>query len=138
MGIGETLLRALAKLVMREAGDQANKVCRNLQLYADLEDGIEVATHAVGKIHLERVRQISSEEEARIPNEEEDKNEVTREESLMVETEGTEEETAEILEEALGMEAEEEGKGEEGGDGTIRTLRAIEFLTQEAESSRTT
>ena len=32
VGIGEALRRALAKLVMREAGDQAKKVCGNLQL----------------------------------------------------------------------------------------------------------
>ena len=36
------------------------------------------------------------------------------------------------------MEVEEEVEGEEGGDGTIRSLVAIEFLTQEAELSETT
>ena len=65
----------------------------------------------MGKRQLERVRQISSEEEARIPYEEEDEDEVAREEMLMVETEGTEEEAAEILEEALGMEDAEEDEG---------------------------
>ena len=49
-----------------------------------------------------------------------------------------EEEASEILEEALGMEVEEVGEGEEGGDGTPRELGDIEFLTQEAEPSRTT
>ena len=47
-------------------------------------------------------------------------------------------EAAEILEEALGMEVEEEGKGEEGGYGTIRAPVAIELLTQEAHPSRKT
>ena len=48
VGIGETLCRALAKLVMRAAGDQSKTAYGNLQLCADLEDGIEEATHAVG------------------------------------------------------------------------------------------
>ena len=48
VGIGETLLRALAKLVMRSAGDQAKAACGNLQLCAGLEVGIEGATHDVG------------------------------------------------------------------------------------------
>ena len=39
-----------------------------------------------------------------------------------METEGTEEEAAEIIEEALVMEFDKEGKGEEGGDGTLRAL----------------
>ena len=56
----------------------------------------------------------------------------------MVDTEGIEEEAAEILDEALGMEAEEEGEVEEGGDGTLKVLEAIEFLTQDAEPSETT
>ena len=44
VGIGETLRRALAKLVMRAAGDQAKTACGNLQLCAGLEAGIEGAT----------------------------------------------------------------------------------------------
>ena len=48
MGIGETLRRALAKLVMRAAGEQAKTACGNLQLCAGLEAGIEGATHTVG------------------------------------------------------------------------------------------
>ena len=48
VGIGETLCQALAKLVMRVAGDQANTACGNIQLCAGLEAGIEGATHAVG------------------------------------------------------------------------------------------
>ena len=47
MGIGETLRWALAKLVMRAAGDQAKTACDNLQLCAVLEAGIEGATHAM-------------------------------------------------------------------------------------------
>ena len=54
--IGETLRQALAKLVMRAAGDQAKTVCGNLQLCAGLEAGIEGATHAVGQRRVERVR----------------------------------------------------------------------------------
>ena len=56
MGIGETLRRALAKLVMRAAGDQAKSVCGNLQLCAGLEAGIEGATHSVRQRRLEQVR----------------------------------------------------------------------------------
>ena len=41
VGIGETLRRALAKLVMRAAGDQAKTACGNLQLCAGLEAGVE-------------------------------------------------------------------------------------------------
>ena len=45
VGIGEMLRWALAKLVMRAVGDQANTACGNLQLCAGLEAGIEGATH---------------------------------------------------------------------------------------------
>ena len=48
VGIGETLCRSLAKLVMRAAGDQAKTACGNLQMCAGLKAGIEGATHAVG------------------------------------------------------------------------------------------
>ena len=47
-----------------------------------------------------------------------------------METEGTEKEAAEIIKAVLYMEVEEEGKGEKEGDGTIRSLGAIEFLNQ--------
>ena len=40
VGIGVTLRRALTKLVMREAGDQAKTPCGSIQLCADLEAGI--------------------------------------------------------------------------------------------------
>ena len=56
MGIGETLCRALAKLVMRAAGDQAKTACGNLQMCAGLKAGIEGATHAVGQRRLALVR----------------------------------------------------------------------------------
>ena len=57
MGIGETLHQALAKLVMRAAGDQAKKTRGNLQLCAGFEDGIEGDTHAVGQRRLKRVKE---------------------------------------------------------------------------------
>ena len=63
VGIGETLHRALTKLVMREAGDQAKTACDNLQMFAGLEAGIEGATHTVGKKRVERVRARRLEEE---------------------------------------------------------------------------
>ena len=40
VGIGETLRRALAKIVMRAAGDQAKTACGNLQMCAGLKTGI--------------------------------------------------------------------------------------------------
>ena len=49
VGIGETLRRALDKLVMREAGYQANTVFGNLQLFTGLEASIEGSNHAVGQ-----------------------------------------------------------------------------------------
>ena len=60
--------------------------------------------------------------------------------NVIIETAGTEEEAAEGLAEALGMEVEEEGasEGEEGGGETLRALEDLEFLTQEAELSGTT
>ena len=45
VGIGETLRRALAKLVMKAARDQAKTACGNLQLCTGLKVGIEGATH---------------------------------------------------------------------------------------------
>ena len=60
VGIGETLCRALSKIVMREAGDQAKTACGNLQLCAGLGAGIEGATHAVGQRKVERVRACST------------------------------------------------------------------------------
>ena len=57
VGIGETLRRSLAKLIMRAVGDQAKTACGNLQLCAGLQAGIEGATHAVGQRMVERVRE---------------------------------------------------------------------------------
>ena len=48
MVIRETLRRDLAKIAMREAGDQAKILCDNLQLCVGLEAVIEGATHSVG------------------------------------------------------------------------------------------
>ena len=64
MGIVEMLRRALSKLVMREAGDQAKTACGNMQLCAGLEGGIEGAIHAVVQRRMEREVRISREEEA--------------------------------------------------------------------------
>ena len=57
LGIGETLFRALSKLIMRAAGGQAKTECGNLQLCAGLEAGIEGATQDVGQRRLARVRE---------------------------------------------------------------------------------
>ena len=48
VGIGETLRRSLAKLIMREARDQAKTACGNIHLCVGLEAVIEGATHTVG------------------------------------------------------------------------------------------
>ena len=72
MGIGETIHRALAKLVMRAAGDQAKAVCGNLQLCVGPEAGIEGATHAVGQRRLERVHRQRIQEEEAVDSAEED------------------------------------------------------------------
>ena len=56
MGMGETLHRALVKLVMRAAGDQEKTVCGNIQLCAGLEAGIEGAAHSVRQRRLDRLR----------------------------------------------------------------------------------
>ena len=69
VGIVEMLRRALSKLVMREAGDQAKTACGNLQLCAGLEGGIEGAIHAVVQRRMEREVRISREEEAGISEE---------------------------------------------------------------------
>ena len=46
MGIGETLCRTLAKLVIGAAGEHANTACGNIQLCAGLKANIEGDTNA--------------------------------------------------------------------------------------------
>ena len=72
VGIGETLHRALAKLIMREAGEQTKMACGNLQLCVGLEDDIEGAIHDVGQRRLYRVRVIRQEVEEAGDSDEED------------------------------------------------------------------
>ena len=144
VGIGETLRQALAKFVMRAAGDQAKTACGNLQLCAGLEAGIEGATHAVGQQRLSRVRErreVTEEEAATEAEEEEEGVGIAAGLSnLNIETAGTEEEAAAGLAEALGMEVEEDegSEGKEGGGGTQRALEDLEFLNQDADPSRRT
>ena len=61
---------------------------------------------------------------------------------LIIDTEGTKEEAVENLKEALEMEIKLGGgnvtKGEEGGDGNLRSQGDLEFLTQDKEPSGTT
>ena len=72
-GIGETLRRALAKIVMRASGGQAKIACRNIQLCAGLKAVIEGATHTMGQKRLVRVKEIRQEgKEAGGSNEEEE------------------------------------------------------------------
>ena len=56
VGMYETLCQAIAKLIIREMGDQAKTACGSLQLYVSLESGIEGATHAV--LHRRRERNV--------------------------------------------------------------------------------
>ena len=69
--IGETLHRALAKLVMREEWDQAKTEYGDLQLCAGLKAGIEGPTHAVVQRRLDRLKQRRLEEEEAEVSEEE-------------------------------------------------------------------
>ena len=82
--------------------------------------------------------QRSIEEEARRPDKTEDEDEATREEGLTVETDGTEEAAAEILEAALEIYEYKEREVEEVGEGYLRAMGAIELLTQDEEPSGTT
>ena len=126
-GIGETLCRALAKLVMRVEGEQAKTACGNLKLCAGLEAGIEGATHAVGQRRVERVLAQRGEEEGEAEEETEDPEEegavaAASLGNLTIETAGTEEEAEEGLAVALEKEVEEDrsSEGQEGGGGTQR------------------
>ena len=58
--------------------------------------------------------------------------------NLTIETAETEKEVAEQLTAALEMEVEDTGEGEEGGDGTQRSMGDLDFLTQDAYLIRTT
>ena len=135
MGIGETLRQALAKLVIRAAGKQAKTACGNLQLCAGPEAGIEGKTRAVGKQKLDRTRQRRSVYESRsVEGEEEESESVGLEfNNLTIETLRTEEDTREGLETTLEVEVdggvEGEDEREDRGDGNLRTLGALEFLT---------
>ena len=115
MGIGETLCQALAKLLLRASGEQAKTGCGNLQLCAGLKDGIEGATHAVVQRRLERVRRRKQEGEDAEADEEEGETESVGLVfyNLTMEMAGMEEEAAEQLTAALGMEVDGEGEGEE-------------------------
>ena len=107
--IGETLRGALAKLVMRTAGNQAKTACGNLQLCTGLKAVIEVATHDVGQRRLERVRGIQQEEVEVEETEEEDEESggvMQAINNLTIDKTGTEKEVTEGLEVALGMEVE--------------------------------
>ena len=133
MVIGETLRRALDKLVMRAAGGQVNRACGNLQLCAGLDAGIEGATNDVGQMRLERVRKRrQEEEETKHPEEEEEGGGIAEAlNNLTIETAGTEAGAVEGLEGALEMEVEEDGgsKGEKGGDrGSSPRIRIISFF----------
>ena len=113
-------------------GEQAKTACGNLQLCAGLEAGIEGATHTMGQRRPERVRKRRSREEAGYAEGEEETVGVeVALHNLNIETSGIEEEAAEKLEDVLGMEVDETGKGEEEGDGTRRALEALEFLSQD-------
>ena len=54
IGIGETLCRAISKLLMRAAGDQAKTACRIIQLCTGIEAGIKGETHTVAQRWHER------------------------------------------------------------------------------------
>ena len=81
----------------------------------------------MGYRRLDKARKRIRAEEKSTPDKEEDKYQAAGEECLMVKTEGTEEEMAEIIEEVLWMEVgvDREGEGKEGYDGTLRALGAI-------------
>ena len=146
MGRGETLRRALAKLVLIVPGKQAKTACGNLQLCVGFEAGIDGATHAMGKRRVERVRarRVKEEEEESSAAEEEEGGEVLAGlGNLNIETAVTEEVAAKGLEAALEtqemvVEGDGGSEGEEGGAGTQRALEALEFPTQDAEPIVTT
>ena len=68
-GIGETLRRSIAKLVMRAAGYQAKMTYKILQLCAGLEASIKGETHAMVQKWQERIA-TALEERAEVESEE--------------------------------------------------------------------
>ena len=127
----------------RAAGDQAKTACGNLQMCAGLKASIEGDTHAMGQRKIAGVKKrqegTDKEEVAGYKEEERGGIAVTLD-NLNIETAVTEEEATEGLAVALEMQVEEDegSDGEEGGGGTQQAVEALEFLTQEAESSGTT
>ena len=106
MGLGETLCRALAKLVMKAAEDQAKTAFGKLQLCAGPEAVIEGGTHAMGQEILARAQErLEDVEEAEVSEEEEEESGriATGLNNLNIKTAVTEEEAAEGLASALGM-----------------------------------
>ena len=144
VGIGETLRRALAKLIMREAGDQAKTACGNLKLCAGLKAGIEGEAHAVGQRRIKRVRVgLSEDKEVGAFDEEEETGGVAASlNNFRIDTAATEDETEEIFMAEQEMEVEEGREDlmeeEEEGDGTQRALGALDLLTKDSDPSVTT
>ena len=54
VGMGETLCRAITKIVMRAAADQTNMACGSLQMCAGLGASIEGETHTVAQRRREQ------------------------------------------------------------------------------------
>ena len=73
----------------------------------------------MGQRRLDRSRAIRSEEEIRRTKAKESETQELGEESLILETSGTEEKAVEGLKTALEIEAEEEGKDESKGGGRV-------------------
>ena len=98
------LRQALAKLIMRAAGDQAKTLCGNLQLCVGLEASIKGENHAVKQQRLDRSRQRRIAEMAGSADKEEERGGVEAcLNNLSKELAGTEEEVTEDLKAALGM-----------------------------------
>ena len=113
VGIGETLRRDLAKLVMRADGDQAKTVCGNLQLCTGLKSGIEGATHIVDQRRIKRVRAMRIEETAvdgSTAKEEGRGGIADTQNNLRIDTAETEEEAAEQLEDVMGWRSMRQAK----------------------------
>ena len=66
------LCRALAKLVMRAAGDQTKTPCVNLQMCAGLKASLEGAAHAVGQRKRKRSEPSRREDKAGAETEDEE------------------------------------------------------------------